>query len=612
MSLTDNYMLTMPTFLGKIVKTLPYAPTIVKGVKLTKETDTTKPTGFGLLLEKAVEKNPDGVAVFFEDEQITYRDFNSWANRIAYYYVSIGLKKGDCAAIFIENSIELLAVVAGLAKIGVVSAMVNTSQKSKVLEHSINLVKPSIAIVSDKLFEAFNGSFENLNIDKEACYSVSKTSIHQRESSPGNYQQLFDLARELPDQNPQSTQEIFLKDPLFYVYTSGTTGLPKAVVFNHGRYMRGVGAFGYVCMRQTKDDVLYAPLPFYHSTGMVVCWGSALCGAGALAIREKFSASSFWDDCIKYGATSFGYVGELCRYLLNVPPSPKDRAHKVYKVIGNGLRPAVWNEFKERFGISRVHEFYASSEGNVGFTNAFNVDMTVGFTPMNWSLVKYNEETGNIIRNKDGYATEVKKGQPGLLVGFIEPQAPYDGYTDEEKTKKTILKDVFEQGDSYFNTGDVMRHIGFNHAQFVDRLGDTFRWKGENVSTTEVESSIHEHEQISDSVVYGVEIPNTNGRAGMAAIFMKDQNEDLDVDVLLEKLQEQLPSYAVPVFLRVSKSHIDTTGTFKYKKSDLKKDAFYLEKCGKDKLFVLLPGEKKYSSITESTLENINAGQYRF
>ncbi|MEM8594818.1 MAG: long-chain-acyl-CoA synthetase, partial [Pseudomonadota bacterium] len=317
-------------------------------------------------------------------------------------------------------------------------------------------------------------------------------------------------------------------------------------------------------------------------------------------------------DCIKYNATSFGYVGELCRYLYDQEPSPKDRQHKVYKIVGNGLRPAIWREFKARFGIERIHEFYASSEGNVGFSNLFNFDYTVGFTPKVHKMVKYDVETSQPIRGSDGFLVEVDKLEPGLMIGLISEDAPFDGYTDPEKTKKTIIEDAFESGDRWFNSGDVMRSIGFNHAQFVDRLGDTFRWKGENVSTTEVESILEEFDQITNVVTYGVEISNTNGRAGMSALNLDVAEDAFDWSKLFEFAQENLPSYAIPVFVRVRKDLVDTTGTFKYKKADLKKEAYYTDQCQGDAVYVLLPGEKTYTKLDMELAEKIDAGAFRF
>ena len=297
---------------------------------------------------------------------------------------------------------------------------------------------------------------------------------------------------------------------------------------------------------------------------------------------------------------------------MDAPVTELDRAHRVTKMIGNGMRPNIWGKFKQRFGVQEVLELYASSEGNVGFSNIFNFDNTVGFSPTPYAIVEYDKEKNELVLDSKGYCKKVKTGQVGLLVGKITSRSPFDGYTDPEKNKSVILKDVFTKGDSYFNTGDLVRDIGFRHAQFVDRLGDTFRWKGENVSTTEVENMVSEYEKIAEAVVYGVEIPNTNGRAGMAAITLTDGAElnDNDLTEMVSVFKKCLPAYAIPVFIRVQ-AKVETTGTFKYQKNKLKEDAFDPSKTD-ERLLVLLPGATSYCDVNAEIFENIQAYQYRF
>ena len=226
-----------------------------------------------------------------------------------------------------------------------------------------------------------------------------------------------------------------------------------------------------------------------------------------------------------------------------------------------------------------ICELYAASDGNIGFTNILNFDNTIGFSLMSWELVAYDHDSGAPIREANGFMRKVGKGEQGLLLAKIDDKAPLDGYTDPQKTEKVVLHDVFEKGDRYFNTGDLLRNIGFGHAQFVDRLGDTYRWKGENVSTTEVENILLQHPHISEAVAYGVEIRNTNGRAGMAAITPAESLATLDFSELLAFARQQMPAYAVPLFLRV-KVKMETTGTFKYQKTRLKDEAFDPAKTG--------------------------------
>ena len=307
--------------------------------------------------------------------------------------------------------------------------------------------------------------------------------------------------------------------------------------------------------------------------------------------------------------TAICYVGELCRYLLAQDEMPNDKDNRVRVMFGNGLRPNIWKAFKERFEIDKVMEFYGSSEGNVGFLNLFNLDCTVGFTTVPYAIVEYDLEEDEPVRKRNGFLKKVKKGQAGLLLGEITDKSPFDGYTDQEKTEKTILRNVFKNGDAWFNTGDLMRDQGFRHAQFVDRLGDTFRWKGENVSTTEVENVLSSLDGVIDGVVYGVEIQNTNGRAGMAYVRLND-NAVFDPELAFKHLNARLPSYAIPVFIRVGKN-LETTGTFKYKKTDLKKAAFDLNKL-EDEVWVLLPGERKYAPLTLELQADIESGHYRY
>lgn len=592
-----------------LLKKLPH---IVNGLILANDTRTTKPMGLGWAFEKSVRNNPYGTALLYKDISLTYSQFNEWINQIAHFFLSKGLQKGDVVAVLVENRPELLASVVALAKIGVTAAMVNTSQTGKVLAHSINLVKPRAIIVGQETQTNLHEILGDLNADKNEIYwFADQDTLKDVGSVPQGYKNLGEIIKQYPRFNPPTTNSVFFNDGLFYIYTSGTTGLPKAVIFTHGRWMRAYGTYGHI-MNLNQHDVMYATLPLYHATGMVVCWSAALVGNAAFAFRRKFSAREFWQDVQRFDASAIGYVGELCRYLLETQPNPSDRNHRVTKMIGNGMRPTIWNKFKQRFGVEEVLELYASSEGNVGFSNIFNFDNTVGFSPTPYAIVKFDKEKNEAIRDKKGYLVKVKTGETGLLIGKITKRAPFDGYTDPEKNKSVIFKDVFTKGDSYFNTGDLVRDIGFRHAQFVDRLGDTFRWKGENVSTTEVESLVAEHPKISEAVAFGVEIPNTDGRAGMCAItpHAGESITEQDYQEILAYLKKCLPAYAVPVFLRIQQQ-METTGTFKYQKTKLKDEAFNPAKTD-EPLLVWLPGEAQYCQVTVEIFENIQKSKYRF
>jgi len=612
MSRTPHDTITWGMMLRKLPSIAKAIPRVVKGMKAANVKDPTQPCGLGWSFEQATLRNPDGPALLQGEVALTYFQVNQWANRIAHHLIAQGIRKGDVVAVFIENRPELLVTILAVAKVGAISALLNTSQTRDTLAHSLNLVAPAAIIVGEELVPAFSAVRERVSIEAARTWFVADRDTFSHPGiAPDGFINLMTASADSSSANPASSQQVFFDDPCFYIYTSGTTGLPKAGVFKHGRWMRSSASFGLIALDMRPDDVVYCTLPLYHATGLCVCWGSAISGASGFAIRRKFSASQFWNDVRKYRATTLGYVGELCRYLVDQPPSADDSQHRVTKMIGNGLRPGAWGEFKTRFAVNHICELYAASDGNIGFTNMLNFDNTVGFSLMSWELAAYDHDSGAPIRDAKGFMRKVAKGEQGLLLAKIDDKAPLDGYTDPQKTEKVVLHDVFEKGDRYFNTGDLLRNIGFGHAQFVDRLGDTFRWKGENVSTTEVENILLQHPNISEAVAYGVEIRNTNGRAGMAAITPAESLATLDFSELLAFAREQMPAYAVPLFLRV-KVKMETTGTFKYQKTRLKDEAFDPGKTGDDPIYAWLPGTQTYVQVTAQLLADIHGGAFRY
>jgi len=568
-------------------------------------------TSLGSVIEDSARRYPDNPAIFYQDRRYTYKEFNAQANRVAHFLIQQGVKKGDVVALFMENRPEFLFCAVGIAKVGAVAALINTSQTGKVLSHSINLVKPVAAIVAEELVAPLDAVRGDLELPTDAFYFMAdRDTTRDFGAEPAGYQNLARILAGMSDANPPTTATVTKSDFLFYIYTSGTTGMPKASITNHERWLAAHAGFGHVISGMRPDDIFYLTLPLYHATGLLVCWGAIVSGPAAVVIRRRFSASEFWKDIHHYRCTGFGYVGELCRYLLNRPPQDDDAHNTVRMMIGNGLRPTIWKEFRQRFAIDNIYEFYASSEGNVAFLNIFNMDNTIGFGGGNIALVKYDKEAEQPVRNAEGYLIPADDGEPGLLLGKITKATPFVGYTQKEKTEAAILRNVFTQGDAYFNTGDLIRHIGCRHYQFVDRTGDTFRWKGENVSTTELESILSSHPHIEEAVVYGVQIPNTDGRAGMAAITPSIPESEIDFKALLAFARKELPHYAVPVFLRL-REQMETTGTFKYKKTDLKSDGFDVNKVS-DPLYVWLPGTDTYTLLTLPIYQAIQNGEYRY
>lgn len=595
--------------LPTVLKKFPY---VAKGLYYYRLKDDNKDLTLGRLVERNADKYPNRPAILFDDRTVTWSELDAWSNRIAHYLKDQGLVKGDAIAVLLDNRPELLATVVGAAKVGVACAMLNTSQKGKVLAHSINLIQPRMLVVGAELVDHAEGVRDEIQLrhTKPLQYLADANTLNTFGEEPQGYTNMALEVSQRSSTRPMLSNNVTMGDTAVYLYTSGTTGLPKAAPGSHRKFIRAYGGFGMLSLAMEPEDVLYCTLPLYHGTALLVCWGSVLAGGSAIALRRKFSASAFWDDVRKYNATTFGYVGELCRYLLNQPASAQDRNHGLTKMIGNGLRPSIWTEFKERFGIDKVAELYASSEGNIGFSNFFNMDNTVGFSTAPYKLVKYHEGTRDPIRNDKGRLEEVKKGQPGLLIGEINKKWAFEGYTQKEATEKSILRDAFKKGDAWFNTGDVLKEIGCRHLQFVDRMGDTFRWKGENVSTTEVENIIDGSGMVQEAIVYGVEIPKTNGKAGMVTLVPQNPEAEFDADKLFAYLQDNLPPYAIPVFVRVTHA-IEKTGTFKYRKVDIQKLGYSLDRPHEE-VYAWLPGSSGYTRLTSELVADIDAGGVRF
>ncbi|HKD48322.1 MAG TPA: AMP-binding protein, partial [Rhizomicrobium sp.] len=391
-------------------------------------------------------------------------------------------------------------------------------------------------------------------------------------------------------------------------YTSGTTGLPKAANFSHMRMlfmMSGfVGALG-----PKASDRIYNPLPYYHATGGVCAVGVALLSGAAVILKRKFSLGEFWQDIHKYDATMFAYIGELCRWLLNAPPTAHERDHHIRVITGNGLRPEIWKRFQDRFAIPRIVEFYGATEGNVSMLNYDGTLGAVGRVPgyIEWLLparvVRFDIEREVPIRGPDGLCIECGSEEAGEALGRISIRAGrnFEGYTKASDTEKKILHDVFHKGDAWFRTGDLMRRDQHGYFYFVDRIGDTFRWKGENVATSEVAEALSIVPGIREVNVYGVSVPGADGRAGMAALVVDGM---FDVAGLAQRLEGHLSPFARPVFLRLQRE-IEVTGTFKQRKVELVRDGFDPRNIA-DPLYWFDSDKRRYDKLTASIYDDIS------
>ena len=594
-------------FIVKILQISPRLPSMIFNlIKGLKSLGSKTNNSWGLELEKKAGQYPDNPAVKSPDGSLTYRELNERANRFAHYLLSKDVGRGNVVTLCFENRPDLLAAYCGCSKVGAIASLINTNQRGESLVHSFNLNKGKVVIIGEECYSFFSEARAGIDLSKSTLAMVQDTG----KLKPGDITDITGELESKSTENPSTTKSVTMKDTVAYVYTSGTTGgLPKAAVIINKRVASAMFWFGKFVMPVKPTDTIYIPLPFFHTNAISVGWPPALYSGAAIALRRKFSASKFLDDVRQFKATHFIYVGEVCRYLMALPAKPDDHETTLTYICGNGLRPDIWMPFKKRFGIKTVYEFYGAAEGVGVFTNFLNIDYSVGTSVTPFALVSYDTENDAPLKNEQGFMKKVGRGETGLLIMEISEKTPFPGYSDKKKTEEKVFRNVFRKGDLWFNTGDMLRNMGFRHAQFADRLGDTFRWKGENVATQEVEKAIDSFRGVSSSTVYGVALPGSDGKVGMAAII-KDDQTPLDISKLAEHLKTSLPKYAVPLFVRLV-ADFEWTATHKIKKTNLKNQGYDLAQV-KEGMYVLLPGSEKYEIMNDDIYRNIAAGKYKF
>lgn len=571
------------------------------GAAVARASDNSRET-LGVLIREQAQRLPDRVLLRFETETLTYGDFNGGANAFAAVFKQAGVTR-EPVALMMENSPTLLMAQAGVAKVGAIGALINTHLNGPPLSHVLVASKARHVFVDATCLPRV--------VALPDAVSLTVWGQGDPAALPPHVEPL-DAALAAARRAEPAMPDVRGRDVFLYIYTSGTTGFPKPAIVRHSRYtMAGIALSSLLGIE--PSDVIYAPLPLYHGESNLVGFSVAVRVGGAFASRRRFSASEFLDDVRRHGATAFVYVGELCRYLLRQPPTARDRDHQLRLAAGAGLRPDIWEKFQQRFGIRRIVEMYGATEGNVSLMNRTGRVASVGrphpFQHNQVRLAHYDFEKGELVRGVDGFLVPCDTDEPGEMLGRISRRGtmPYDGYADPQATAGKVVRDAFQRGDAYFRTGDILRRDRDGYYYFVDRIGDTFRWKGENVATQEVAEILNGAAGVSETNVYGVEIPGADGRAGMAAIVLAP---DARFDpAAFYAHAEQLPAYARPVFVRIVPA-MDVTGTLKQRKTDLQREA-YEPGASNDPIYFRDDTQRCYVPLTATLLERIRTGTVR-
>ena len=547
----------------------------------------------------------DKLALLSDRECFTYNELARRARRYARWALAEGAAKGDVVGLLMPNRPEYLAVWLGVTRVGGVVALLNTNLAGQSLAHCIQAASAKHLIVAEEFADAINTALPHLD-------APPRVWIH---GGGGGIDETIESLADAP-LGSDELREITIDDRALYIFTSGSTGMPKAVNVSHARVMQW-GLWFAGMMDAQQSDRLYNCLPMYHSVGGVLAPGAMLAAGGSLVVRERFSASQFWSDLNRWECTAFQYIGELCRYLLHSSHVENETSHRLRLACGNGLAASVWEAFQERFRIPQILEFYAATEGGISLFNVQGKAGAIGHIPPYLvhrfapALVAFDFEKGEPARNESGFCHRCGVNEPGEAIGKLQNDpanagSRFEGYTTAAETEKKILRNVFVTGDAWVRTGDLMRQDEKGFFYFVDRVGDTFRWKGENVATSEVAQELCAFEGILHTNVYGVAIPGTEGRAGMAAIVCEG---GLDLAALQRHLAERLPAYARPLFLRLC-PQAELTGTFKYTKTDLVRQGFNPSQCA-DPLYFNCPELQAYTVLDAPLYDRILTGAIR-
>ncbi|MFX1456008.1 MAG: AMP-binding protein [Promethearchaeota archaeon] len=560
----------------------------------------------GTFIEEHARKIGEQIGLLFEDKSWNWKQMNEECNKVANLFFQLGLKPQDTVALILGNSPEFLFITTGINKIQGITALINTNQRKEALVYAIKIVEANWIVVGGEFLNNLQSIAEELGINNDHIFVTRNLNDH-----PHNYQNLEELLFNIPIDNPPTTTNSNLLETAFYLYTSGTTGLPKAVVMQN-LAIPGVGlSHGHCILQLTSDDVVYTVTPLYHVLAFLGNWGCSIYTGATFALRTRFSSSNFWTDIKKYKVTATYYIGEIPRYLLNQPESEADKNHTLKKILGLGLRKEIWLRFKKRFNIEHIYEIYGSTEG---FGPLVNLDENPGMVGRDnveiHALAKVDPETGELLRNKYGFCIRCKAGDIGRSLVKVEEEFRNDfiKYKNDENTKKNIIRNVFEDDDMYFMSSDFLQRHEDRWVSFADRIGDTFRWKGENVSTLEVENVLNRSKSIITSAVYGVTIPKSDGKAGMASLSIKSDS-NFDIEKFSKFVAESLPKYSIPIFIRLQ-DQLDLTSTYKITKTTLSEEAYDINKIS-DPLYYWDQSINKYVPFEENLHNQLLQGTIR-
>ncbi|KAF1835496.1 long-chain fatty acid transporter-like protein [Decorospora gaudefroyi] len=565
------------------------------------------------VFEDQVGKQPDHPFLIFEGKTWTYKEFFEAFTRVANWLIDdLGVQVNEIVAIDGGNSPEYLMVWFALDAIGAVPSFVNWNLTGPGLVHCAKICNTRYLITDS-----------DVKGNVEPC----STELKDLSITIQYYDSSFFASLSNKTPIPESRRDgISIESLRGLIYTSGTTGLPKAVVMSTGRdLVLSYTVAEYLGLK--KEDRMYTCMPLYHGAAHALCTTPTIHAGSTMVLSRRFSHRTFWPEVAGSGATIIQYVGELCRYLLNGPTNPYERKHKVQIAWGNGLRPDVWERFRERFNIPIINELYAATDGLGAMFNRNAGPFTancIGLRGLIWNwkfghqevMVKMDVDTEDIMRDANGFAIRCGVNEPGQVLHKLTPEtvaAAPGYYNNEGATQGRRITDVFEKGDMWFKSGDMMRQDSEGRVYFVDRLGDTFRWKSENVSTNEVADMMGKYPQIAETNAYGVLIPGYDGRAGAASIVMADgvTEATFDFQALAKHAKAVLPTYAVPLFLRVTPA-LEYTGTLKVQKGRLKQEGVDPEKItGEDRIYWLPPGSDRYLPFEKKDWEGIISGSLR-